>query len=127
MKVRDARAFYFDYAKKLDDRIRTLAITGIAIIWVFKQTTDAGFKVPQQLVTPGVLLITALALDVLQLAYGMIAWGKMAKRGAGKEPDYDIEKPAWLNWPTMFMAYSRMLFVFAAYVLLIKHMTSTLM
>ena len=81
---------------------------------------------PKDLVVPGVLLIGALALDVVQLAYGMVAWKRMAEKGDAKQPDYEVETPAWLNWPTMVMAYSRMLLVFVAYVLLIKYMTNTL-
>jgi hypothetical protein len=124
MKIQDARAFYFDYASKLNDRIRTLAITGIGIIWVFKETTGTGSRVPRELLGPGVLLVAALAFDVLQLAYGMIAWGRMARKGDQQAAEYEIAKPSWFNWPTTFMFYSRMLLVFIGYILLIAYMKS---
>jgi hypothetical protein len=122
MKIEEAQAFYFDYAGKLNDRIRTLAITGIGIIWVFKQTTETGPWVPQKLLGPGVLLVAALGLDVLQLAYGMVVWGRVAKREDKRTPGYEINVPNWVNWPTAFMVYSRILLVLLGYVLLIMYL-----
>lgn len=124
MKIADARAFYFDYAEKFNDRLRTLAMTGIGIIWVFKESNPTGSWIPGALLSPGVLLVAALALDVLQQAYGMLAWRFVAGKGEGDAPDRQIQPARWLDWPTMTMFYARMLLVFAAYIWLLAYLKS---
>src|SRR5713226_7278975 len=123
MKTENAEAFYFDYAEKLNDRLRTLAMTGIGIIWVFKQCTETGAWMPQTLLRPGFLLVAGLALDVLQQAYGMIAWGAVAKKFKNK-PSGDFEVPNWLNWPTKTMLYLRILLTIGGYILLLTYLRS---
>src|SRR5438876_599158 len=122
MKIADARAFYFDYAEKFNDRLRTLAMTGIGIIWVFKESNQTSSWIPKALLSPGILLVAALAFDVLQQAYGMLAWRFVAGKGEGYVAERQIETPRWLDWPTMTMFYARMLLVFAAYIWLFAYL-----
>ena len=124
MKIAAARAFYFDYAEKFNDRLRTLAMAGIGIIWVFNQSNQTGPWIPRELLAPGILLVAALALDVLQHAYGMLAWRLVASKGEGYAPEREIETPKWLDWPTMSMFYARTLLVFAAYIYLLLYLRS---
>ena len=99
-------------------------MTGIGIIWVFKENT--GSLIPKALLAPGILLVTALAFDVLQQAYGMLAWRWVASKGEGYVPERQIETPKWLDRPTTTIFYARMLLVFAGYICLLAYLKSRL-
>lgn len=125
MDISAAREFYFDYTGKLNDRVRTLAMSGIGIIWVFKQTTGTGTWMPHALFGPGFLLVAALGLDVFQQAYGALAWGWLARKSLNElPPTTQIDVPRWINWPTTLMFYSKALLVAVGYVLLLFYLQS---
>jgi hypothetical protein len=123
MKTKDAAAFYFDYSAKLNDRVRTLAMTGIGIIWVFKQTTVTGAWIPRGLLWPAMLLVASLTADVLQQAYGAIIWGRLqAKTRAA--PDLEIRPPRWIDLPTLILFCTNLVLVLVSYVMLLLYLNS---
>lgn len=122
MDIAAARAFYFDYTAKLNDRIRTLAMSGIGIIWVFKQTIDTGTWMPNALFAPGFLLVAALGLDVFQQAYGAMTWGWLSRKSKNIAPTTQIHIPGWVNRPTAVMFYTKAFLVAAGYVLLLLYL-----
>ena len=73
MNLSDARGHYEYHSGKVSEVCRQLGYAGIAVVWIFK--VDGVNAVPQPLVLPTVMLVAALALDLLQYVYAAIAWG----------------------------------------------------
>ena len=59
MKLKDARASYYEYSAKASDVSRTLSLSGIAIIWVFRVDTTNGPVISDGLIAAGLFMITA--------------------------------------------------------------------
>jgi len=71
MKLKDALEAYYIYS----DQARSLALFGIAIIWVFKVGDGAAAKIEQKVAAPLLALVVALALDIGEYALSSIMWG----------------------------------------------------
>ncbi|MFQ6333999.1 hypothetical protein [Methylophilus sp. 3sh_L] len=69
------RDYHSDATKKVSENTRTLALSAIAIVWLYKVTKpEGGFTLPEELITPLLLVFFALAADFSQYLYGSIAW-----------------------------------------------------
>jgi hypothetical protein len=51
----------YDFTRKASEINRSLALAGIAVIWVFKTGDGAAQAVPGELIPPALALVTALA------------------------------------------------------------------
>ena len=61
------------------DITRQLAFAAIAVIWLFKTGAPAGqITVPSVLIFPGILIVAALAADLLQYVVASLIWGGYA-------------------------------------------------
>ena len=58
MKLKDAQASYYEYSAKASDVSRTLSLSGIAIIWVFRVDTTNGPVISDGLIAAGLFMIT---------------------------------------------------------------------
>jgi hypothetical protein len=68
------RQEYFGATTKASDICRNLALAGIAIIWIFKNTETSVPIIPKELVTALFLLVTCLTLDLSQYFIKGIIW-----------------------------------------------------
>ncbi|MES1181704.1 MAG: hypothetical protein ABUL44_02820 [Flavobacterium sp.] len=101
---------------------RSLVLGGIAIIWIFKKPEDKEI-VKNLLNTPLFCLACSLALDLLQYAFGAIAWMlfyecKYSKWKKQKYPaDYvkDIEAPNAISLPITILFVLKIVFMCIAY------------
>lgn len=65
----DWKAEFYDDSAKVSELIRTLALAGIAIIWIFNKTSpnkDIVINLPSQLILPLTLFVIGLGVDVFQ-------------------------------------------------------------
>src|SRR5687768_10790533 len=59
------------YVTKANDLVRQLALAGIAVVWVFRETTATGaVNVPAQLRWAAILFVLCLTLDLIHYLYG---------------------------------------------------------
>lgn len=126
MKLSNCRKDYYEFTAKASDVSRKLAFAGIALIWVFKE--DHLNKVPSPLLFPALLFVVALALDLLQYAYGAAVWGFRARceekklRDRSQDPEFSVS-PFW-NWPTDGCFWGKIGLVVWAYGLAIKYLVT---
>lgn len=117
MKVDDYRVDYYAFSSKTSEIARQLSFAGIALLWLFKPEDAGPAAIPEDLLWPAGLFVLSLSTDLLHAAYGTLAWGAFAryheKKNGAEDPD--IEAPAWLNWPTIILFWSKVVAVIAAY------------
>lgn len=66
-----AEATFDRYAARSNDLVRQLAFAGIAVVWVFRETTAAGaVNVAAQIRWAAILFVVTLALDLAHYLYG---------------------------------------------------------
>ena len=123
MKLKDAREAYYEYTKKASEVARSLAFGGIALIWVFKTDVGGIPKVPDALLLPAALLATSLAFDLLQGVAGSVIWGvfhRLKERESELGENPEIDAPGWINLPTLFFFWGKLILVGSGFVLIIK-------
>jgi hypothetical protein len=116
---------YEFFTGKASDINRSLGLGGIAIIWIFKTTSDQGLTIPTALLTPLIWLVAALALDLLQYVVGGIIWLAYYRykeyqiQQGTIQPDEDIKAPNVLPLIIHFLYWSKLIATIFAYYLLI--------
>jgi thiamine transporter ThiT len=71
---------FYEFSGKASDINRQLAFAAIAVIWLFKTDTPNGqITIPHDLIWPGILIVAALAADLLQYVAGSLIWGSYAR------------------------------------------------
>lgn len=132
MTLSDLRENYERFSEKTSALVRNLGFAGIALIWAFKTATKGKSIVPSELIIPGVLIVTSLALDLLHGVVGTAIWGiynrikeKEFEERAAKDRDFDPEEedflaPSPINWPALLLFWGKIAAMLASYVLLIQ-------
>lgn len=123
MILKDARDAYYELSAKLSDIVRQLSFAGIAVIWMFRVSTEkTGIVFQPVLIWPLLLFVVALSLDLAHYLYGSIAWSSFANREEGKgRRDEDKVKPhKSINWPSNVFFYCKAASCIVAYLLLIS-------
>jgi hypothetical protein len=92
---------YYELSRKASESVRTLALAGLAAVWLFSggdQTDINDLNIPRALLVGGALFVTALTLDLLHSTVGSFMYGTWARRkvGSGIELDAGVELPSWL-------------------------------
>ncbi|MFY0676786.1 MAG: hypothetical protein JXR18_05825 [Neptuniibacter sp.] len=123
MKLSEYRDNYYDLSSRASAVSRQIAFAGIAIVWIFKEgdVNERTLSLPHELLLPTIFLILSLAGDLLQYMTGAAIWGtycryKEVKCGTGTDPEFAV--PVWINWPTLFFFWGKVLSVITAYYLL---------
>lgn len=107
---------------------RSLALGGIAIIWLFKWPKDGELD-PELLNLPLFFLVLSLAIDLIQYFAGALAWlifyetryRKWKKRGFKPEEAKDIEAPNAISMPLWALFIMKILAMGVAYWYIIKY------
>jgi hypothetical protein len=123
MNLKDARDNYYFYSGKTSDIIRQLALAGIALIWLYKVDQGGQEKIPVELHDPVILIVLTLTLDLLQYAIATAIWGvyQRRKENSGTTAGIDFVAPPSINYPTIFLFWSKVVCVLSAYVILLQH------
>ncbi len=69
MKLKDWKESKNKNTAKVSEITRQLALAGIAIIWIFKQTQDGKDVLPKELLGPTTCFVASLFLEILQYLY----------------------------------------------------------
>lgn len=118
MKVSKVREHYATQTAKLSDVARSLALAGLAVVWIFR--SEAG-QIPPLLFIPAGVFVLALAADLTQ--YMIAAWNWQTQANLVQKSDETDEHkvPASANkWPERLHVIKAPLVLFG-YVILIVH------
>lgn len=129
MIIKDARELYYFYSGKTSDLVRQLGLAGIAVVWLFKLQVNDVPKIPQGLVLPLLLIIIALALDLLQYAIASCIWGNFQwrKERAGTTEVAEFKAPTWFNWPGIICFLGKIVATIVAYFYLFNFLIFTIL
>ncbi|HSZ33983.1 MAG TPA: hypothetical protein VK772_11765 [Puia sp.] len=114
---------------------RSLALGGIAIIWIFKRPDPAHPIIKGLLDIPLLLLAASLALDLLQYFFGAVAWKIFYerkywiwKKKKSFESSYasDITAPNFISVPIYILWLLKIVSMMVAYYFLIVYVTKEL-
>lgn len=72
--IDDYKKDYEYYTGKASEINRSLALGGIAVIWIFRSTLSGEPAIPPVLLVPLIWLVVALGLDLLQYVVGGLIW-----------------------------------------------------
>lgn len=79
-KLSKFREYHYESTAKVSENSRTLALSAIAIVWLFKTQNGDQYQVPDSLQIPLFLVVSAMALDFLQYVYRSIVWHIIFRR-----------------------------------------------
>lgn len=128
MILEDARDNYYFHTGKVSDIVRQLALGAIAIVWIFRSGEGTTFAVPSSLLFPLKLVITGLALDLLQYAFGAALWGifQWRRERSGISEADDFKAPSSINWPALVCFWLKVVAISYAYWLLLVYLANAI-
>ena len=123
MELKEYRKDYQYFSGKLGDNSRKLAFAGIAVVWIFKQGESGAYVIPPILKTAMLLFVSTLSFDLLQYIYQTTTWGIYhrynERKFKGKE-DIKLLAPYFLNWPSNFLFWSKVVCLVGGYFVILK-------
>ncbi|AMC10222.1 hypothetical protein Lupro_02680 [Lutibacter profundi] len=128
--IDDYKKDYEYFTGKASEINRSLALGGIAIIWIFKTTSNNVTSIPDILILPLIWLVVALGLDLLQYIVGGIIWWiyykfKESEVKKGKIlADADIKAPSILPGIIHLIYWSKLTSTIIAYYFLFAFLYS---
>lgn len=114
---------------------RSLALGGIAIVWIFKKPDSLPAIHKGLLNGPLLLLTLSLALDLLQYFFGAIAWKIFYerkywvwkhKKQFENEYALDIQAPNWISLPLYLFWLFKIASMIIAYIALLQYLARQL-
>lgn len=127
-KLSDFREGYYVHSGKVSDNVRSLCLSAVAIIWVFKQDAAEATNLPAPLYWALLWVFVALALDFAQYLYASSAWGVFVriKEKQNITDDQEIVAPEFLNWPSILFFHLKTLAALLVYVQIFRHLYSVI-
>jgi hypothetical protein len=115
------RQTFYEFSGKASDASRQLAFAAIAVIWLFKKETPQGqLTIPHELIVPGILVVAALAADLLQYTVGAGIWYTyyryLERKGISETADHS----SWLERPIRVLFWMKVGLVILAYFLILR-------
>jgi hypothetical protein len=104
-----------------------LALSAIAIVWLFKRENHGTYEVPENLLVPLVLVILAMSLDFCQYVYRSIVWHVIFRIQEGRLEKGEISEQSelyvssWINLTGYVFFYAKILCLAFAYWKLLDH------
>jgi hypothetical protein len=130
MKLETVREAYQDFSGKASEIARYMGYAGLAVIWIFTTELPANRgRVPTTLIPAAIAIVLGLALDFLQYAYGAAIWGWYGRKKeiARTPPNKEFEAPAWYNWPTDILFWSKLVVMAVAYAFILAFLWGRLL
>lgn len=123
-KLEDFREGYYVHSGKVSDNVRSLCLSAVAIIWVFKQDANQITNLPVPLYWALLWVFVALALDFAQYFYSALAWGIFTRvqEWRGVDDETELDAPPMLNWPSLVFFYLKSLSAVLVYVQIFRHL-----
>lgn len=123
--LKDVWANKESFTKSASDLGRTLCLSGLAVVWIFRSPSAYGSAIPPWLMWCSLLIVVSLALDLAQYLVGAYRVGRfgrtMEKEGKGDNDtvEYPMDHPKPINrlWA------AKIIFVSVAWLGLIAYIT----
>ena len=130
MKIKEVRKLVDTFTSKASELSRQLAFAGVAVIWIFKNSSQNAV-IPDDLVLPLFLLVLTLTFDFLQYVFGSIEWSIFSHIQENKynceHEDQEVDSsPWWINLAHTICFYLKILTIVVAYVFIVKGLASRL-
>jgi hypothetical protein len=99
-----------------------LVFLGIAVIWIFKKDVENKPTIPHSLLWPGLLLVCALAADLLHYFVAALIWRQYyrEKEKAGIGKDVELQHEVWRERVIYSFYLLKVSLVIVAYVLIVS-------
>lgn len=122
MKLSEYQTDYYAFTAKLSDITRQLNLAGIAIIWIFKTTSNGRIIIDELLLYAAILIILSLASDLLQYTYQSITWSIFyhIKKKTAQTDDDIIKSPEYLNYLAWILFGIKVTLLIIAYVMILS-------
>lgn len=113
------------YTKGASDLSRTLCLSGLAVVWIFRSPSAKGSAIPAWLMWCSLLIVISLALDLAQYVLGAYRVGRFARtmEQQGKTDNDNVEYPTNHPKPMNRLWIAKIVFVSVAWVGLITYIT----
>jgi hypothetical protein len=126
VKLAEYRKTFYEFSGKASDVSRQLSFAAIAIIWLFKNDLPGGGHptIPHALIFPGILIVTALAADLLQYTLASLIW-RLYYRYLEKKrvpPDAETQHSPWLEIPITALFWAKVFLVILAYIFILLYL-----
>ena len=120
MKLADYWKDFHELSGKASDISRQLAFAAIAVIWLFKTDTPTRqIAIPPELIRAGILIVAALAADLLQYVAASLTWGLYAYYLERKHIPSVERHGHWLVLPMRVLWVVKIALVIAGYILIL--------
>ena len=99
--IKELRDRYTEHSKQASELTRTLAISGIAAVWVFAERDGAVYKLDAYSIVAGAFFCVGLLVDLLHYVIGTVMYGRFV---GGKGPTAEasipnrISRTMWAAW-----------------------------
>jgi hypothetical protein len=121
VKLDDIWKQYEAYTKAASDAARSLAIAGIATVWVFKVTDGTAFHLDRVELWAGASFVAALSCDLLQFVVGTAVYLALGTvRDRGPAANKDAVYPTYILWPIDLFFWLKFLFLGFGYFELLR-------
>ncbi|MEJ1966490.1 MAG: hypothetical protein WDO56_35110 [Gammaproteobacteria bacterium] len=121
------RQDYYALSGKASDIARTLALSALAIVWLFKVDgpKPGELQFAEPLLRTAYAAIAALALDLVQYCWATFIWGfwSRLKELSGVDPEQELLAPPSFNWPTILLFWAKQLTMAYAYFVLLTYVS----
>lgn len=126
--LKEFRDDYYGFSSTASEVCRKLGFAGIAVVWIFKAEQVGKFLLSQDLLWAGVLIVASLSADLFQYVWASLIWGWFWRTNEkrGVKDDKELKAPRYLNWPTLFFFWGKLILMGIAYVLLLKFLLATI-
>ena len=115
MQIKELRKDYEEYSIQIGNLNRHFVYAGIAIIWLFRVTSNCGATVlPNNLHAPLLMLVTSLLIEFIQKLYQTIVtyaqylyfkWKYCSDINVEDKVIHESELLAFLSWILWFLKY----------------------
>jgi hypothetical protein len=118
---------FYEFSGKASEISRQLAFAAIAVIWLFKTDMPTGHPtIPHDLIVPGILIIAALAIDLLQYITATVTWRLYYRHLEKKHIARVSEHSKWLELPIWGLFGIKIVLVIVAYIFILLFLVSAL-
>lgn len=121
------RQYHYDATVKVSENTRTLAVSAIAIVWLFKKEVAGSYEISKELLPPLAWIFGALTLDFLQYVYRSVIWHYIFKKKENELANGSIKESTELyvsdlvNLAAYVFFYLKIICLGFAYFLLTKY------
>lgn len=109
------------YTRQASSIARTLCLSGLAVIWIFRTPTLNGSTLAPWLIWAAVLIVVALLVDLLQYVVGAVRTGQVAREFERQKtpPDAPVKYPEGHPKPMEMLWRAKITFAVAAWSILV--------